>query len=232
MAVLTNWAVLSFLKELCCWHFLQPKWTTHSLDIALTYKPQHHVTRRELQEAGKKLVVVEVQSEQVCMTGLEEEAELHWKQDKIAALQPCVNIKHTFQRTARECKDVVFVSLQVCGTGCGYRWDGVIELLGAGWRGCGQASLTGGHLQGSKGVLHSALQVLSGSWNACNWGRRSGLRGVWINKQEGRACECAGGPTFRLSRQCSCSFRCCSRNKHLTAFVRLRQLLSNPHMSL
>ena len=68
---------------------------------------------RELAAAGGKLVVLEAQSESVCMTGLDEEPELHWKADREAALQPCVNIKHTFARTARECPDVVFLSLQV-----------------------------------------------------------------------------------------------------------------------
>lgn len=66
-----------------------------------------------LAAAGGKLVVLEAQSEQVCMTGLDEEPELHWKADQAAALQPCVHLKHTFQRTARECPDVVFLSLQV-----------------------------------------------------------------------------------------------------------------------
>lgn len=67
--------------------------------------------RRAMEAAGGKLVVLEAQSEQVCMTGLDEEAELHWEADKKAALVPCQQIKHTFMRTARECKDVVFLSL-------------------------------------------------------------------------------------------------------------------------
>ncbi|GBF98486.1 thioredoxin chloroplastic [Raphidocelis subcapitata] len=67
--------------------------------------------QRELAAAGNKLVVLEAQSEEVCMTGLDEEPELQWKADKDAALQPCVAIKHTFQRTARECPDVLFMSL-------------------------------------------------------------------------------------------------------------------------
>jgi len=70
-----------------------------------------------LAAAGGKLVVLEAQSEQVCMTGLDEEPELHWKADQAAALQPCVHLKHTFQRTARECPDVVFLSLQVSVVG-------------------------------------------------------------------------------------------------------------------
>lgn len=65
------------------------------------------------QSAGGKLVVVEVVSEEVCQTGLNEEAELHWKDDQKAALEPCKGIKHTFQRCARECSDVKFLTIQV-----------------------------------------------------------------------------------------------------------------------
>jgi hypothetical protein len=57
--------------------------------------------------------VLQVESERVCQTGLEEEAELQWKQDQQAALAPCQNIKHTFARIARECKDVHFFSINV-----------------------------------------------------------------------------------------------------------------------
>lgn len=56
---------------------------------------------------------MQVESENVCQTGLEEEAELHWKAEQAAALQPCQGIKHTFQRIARECPDVRFLSLNV-----------------------------------------------------------------------------------------------------------------------
>lgn len=66
-------------------------------------------------DAQGHLVVVEAQSDLVCMTGLDEEPELHWKADQDAALQPCRSIKHAFQRTARESKDVVFVSVHVGG---------------------------------------------------------------------------------------------------------------------
>eukprot|EP00878_Enallax_costatus_P005724 GHUV01006002.1.p1 GENE.GHUV01006002.1~~GHUV01006002.1.p1 ORF type:complete len:209 (+),score=31.72 GHUV01006002.1:247-873(+) len=66
---------------------------------------------RETQTVGDKLVVVEVESDKVCQTGLEEEAELHWKADQAAALKPCQGIKHTFARIARECPDVKFLSL-------------------------------------------------------------------------------------------------------------------------
>lgn len=60
-------------------------------------------------QAGHKLVVLEVHSDTVCQTGFEEEAELHWKADQQAALEPCRTLKHTFQRTARDCPDVVFL---------------------------------------------------------------------------------------------------------------------------
>jgi hypothetical protein len=66
---------------------------------------------RALEEAGDRLVVLEVEAEGVCQTGLEEEADLQWELDKRAALQPCLAIKSALQRTARECPDVVFLSL-------------------------------------------------------------------------------------------------------------------------
>lgn len=55
----------------------------------------------------------QIESEHLCQTGLEEEAELHWKADQAAALQPCRNIKHTFARIARECGDVHFLAINV-----------------------------------------------------------------------------------------------------------------------
>eukprot|EP00882_Tetradesmus_deserticola_P001349 GHRQ01001460.1.p1 GENE.GHRQ01001460.1~~GHRQ01001460.1.p1 ORF type:complete len:332 (+),score=120.08 GHRQ01001460.1:133-1128(+) len=61
--------------------------------------------------AGDKLVVLEVESERLCQTGLDEEPELQWKADQAAALAPCQGIKHTFARIARECPDVKFFSL-------------------------------------------------------------------------------------------------------------------------
>lgn len=65
---------------------------------------------REMKSAGDRLVVVEVRSEIVCQTGFDEEPELQWKEDQQAALQPCRALKHTFQRTARDCPDVVFLA--------------------------------------------------------------------------------------------------------------------------
>lgn len=62
---------------------------------------------------GSSCVCVQVSSENVCQTGLEEEAELQWKADQKAALAPCQGVKHAFQRIARECPDVRFLSLNV-----------------------------------------------------------------------------------------------------------------------
>jgi hypothetical protein len=67
--------------------------------------------RLALQEAGDRLVVLEVEAEGVCQTGLEEEADTNWELDRKLALQPCLQIKSTLQRTARECPDVIFLSL-------------------------------------------------------------------------------------------------------------------------
>lgn len=60
---------------------------------------------------------MEVTSDEICDTGLEEEAELHWRQDQREQqrklVEICGQIKHAFQRTARECKDVKFVAIDV-----------------------------------------------------------------------------------------------------------------------
>eukprot|EP00775_Hariotina_reticulata_P006991 gene6991-7205_t len=66
---------------------------------------------QEARTANGKLVVLEVTSETVCQTGVDEEPELQWKADKQAAMMPCANVKHTFQRIARECTDVKFLAL-------------------------------------------------------------------------------------------------------------------------
>lgn len=57
--------------------------------------------------------LLQIESEQLCQTGLDEEPELHWRQDQAAALLPCQNIKHTFARIARECTDVHFFTINV-----------------------------------------------------------------------------------------------------------------------
>jgi hypothetical protein len=58
-------------------------------------------------------LLLQVESEELCQTGLDEEPELQWRQDQQAAMVPCKGIKGTLQRTARECPDVRFLSLQV-----------------------------------------------------------------------------------------------------------------------
>ena len=63
-------------------------------------------------QAGDQLVVLEVESTEVCQTGYEE-VEHHWKEDKEAALNPCKKLKHVLQRTARDSPDVRFVTLEV-----------------------------------------------------------------------------------------------------------------------
>eukprot|EP00198_Chlamydomonas_reinhardtii_P003490 XP_001692826.1 plastidic thioredoxin-like protein [Chlamydomonas reinhardtii] len=74
-----------------------------------------------LDEAGPKLVVVEVQSERVCETGMDEpEPEIHWKldaeQEQARRMAKCAAVKHTIQRTARECPDVSFLYLETDGS--------------------------------------------------------------------------------------------------------------------
>ena len=64
-------------------------------------------------QAEQKLVVLEVESSNTCDTGVAEEAEVHWEEDKQAKLARCSNLKHTFQRTARDCPDVKFLLLEV-----------------------------------------------------------------------------------------------------------------------
>ena len=65
-------------------------------------------------QAEHKLVVLEIESSSTCDTGLSEEAEVHWEEDKKAKLARCSNLKHTFQRTARDCPDVKYLMLEVC----------------------------------------------------------------------------------------------------------------------
>jgi len=79
----------------------------------VTYITSEAEFDREMERAGGRLVVVEVRSELVCQTGWDEEPELQWKDDKKAALEPCRMLKHTFQRTARDCPDVVFLAAEV-----------------------------------------------------------------------------------------------------------------------
>lgn len=62
--------------------------------------------------AGDSLVVLEVESQQLCQTGFDEEPELQWKEDREAAQRPCAEIKHVFARTARDSPDVTFLALE------------------------------------------------------------------------------------------------------------------------
>ena len=71
----------------------------------------------QLREAGERLVVVEVESEEVCQWGTEtEEQDNYWKQPKEVVFEPCVRLKHVFQRCARDCEDVRFLNLMVDGS--------------------------------------------------------------------------------------------------------------------
>ncbi|BDA41040.1 Thioredoxin-like protein CDSP32, chloroplastic [Coccomyxa sp. Obi] len=68
--------------------------------------------REALDKAGHELVVLEVESTDMCQSGLGPEAELHWEEDKKASLSRCANLKHVFARTARDCPDVTFLTLE------------------------------------------------------------------------------------------------------------------------
>jgi hypothetical protein len=57
-------------------------------------------------------VVLEVESSEQCESGLGAEAEMQWKGERRAALSRCANLKHVFQRTARDCPDVTFLTLE------------------------------------------------------------------------------------------------------------------------
>lgn len=82
------------------------------VDERVTFVNSIQELENEFEKAGDRLVVVEIESQQVCQTGWEEEAELHWKDDQKKALEPCLQLKHTFQRTARDCPDVVFLMVE------------------------------------------------------------------------------------------------------------------------
>ena len=87
------------------------------LDV-MSHSSVHNSTEiRAGPQSKESLVVVEVSSEEVCQTGLEEEAEVHWQQDQKQVQKEleemCSQIKHVFQRTARECTDVKFVLIDV-----------------------------------------------------------------------------------------------------------------------
>ena len=64
-------------------------------------------------------MVLEGQSSSICDSGLCEEAEAVWKEEARAleaeAKQRCLDVKHAFARTARDCPDVAFLSLDADG---------------------------------------------------------------------------------------------------------------------
>ena len=68
---------------------------------------------RSALQAADNLVVLEIESAQICQTGFDEEPEIHYKVDQEQALAPCRKIKHVFQRTARDSPDVKFLALEV-----------------------------------------------------------------------------------------------------------------------
>ncbi len=57
----------------------------------------------EVDKAGDKLMVIEVLSEQHCQVDAEHEIDLG----------PCAGLKHSFQRTARDCPDAIFLEVEV-----------------------------------------------------------------------------------------------------------------------
>jgi hypothetical protein len=69
---------------------------------------------REKRQVGRNLLVLEIQGETECHSGQMEEAEYFWKLDIQAAEEEakmkCAEIKHTFQRIARDCADATFLS--------------------------------------------------------------------------------------------------------------------------
>jgi len=71
--------------------------------------------QQELTQAGKKLVVLEVESETVCDTGIPEHDNVEYQYNAEARamhaerMARCRQIKHSFQRIARDCEDTTFL---------------------------------------------------------------------------------------------------------------------------
>jgi len=84
-----------------------PHLPAHSRAPAPTPPDRTHNTPRPVPRP--QLVVLEVLSDTACHTGLSEEAEWQWKRSSKTVMAPCQNIKHVFQRTARNCPDAVFL---------------------------------------------------------------------------------------------------------------------------
>lgn len=68
--------------------------------------------QQSLNESKDKLIVLEVSSDDICQLDVEE-PESHWKVDKKQVMAPCRQIKHVFQRIARECTDALFLTATV-----------------------------------------------------------------------------------------------------------------------
>jgi len=74
---------------------------------------------------GDHLVVLEVDSDLLCETGLDEETEaaeiaqrtaggfMNIKGARVDPMDACVRLKHSFQRCARDCQDALFLNLNV-----------------------------------------------------------------------------------------------------------------------
>lgn len=62
--------------------------------------------------------VPQIQGESVCQLDMEAHAEYYWKdearQAREDAMRTCSEIKHTFQRVARDSKDATFLTHTVC----------------------------------------------------------------------------------------------------------------------
>ena len=64
-----------------------------------------------LAAAGDQLVVLEVESESVCeLNDVEAVSPSYFEQPEDVLLEPCTKFKHSFQRIARNCPDVKFLS--------------------------------------------------------------------------------------------------------------------------
>jgi len=78
-------------------------------------------------------VVLEVASDEKCETGLTEEVELNWdldqKQREKELDKLCGQIKHVFQRTARECKDIKFLTIDASSVVCSTEFDLVFSRI-------------------------------------------------------------------------------------------------------
>lgn len=121
---------------------------------------------RELRAAKRNLVVVEIQGESVCQMSLEDTAEYHWKDEKRMAQEEamltCGEIKHTFQRIARDCTDATFLSVMVddedpppeVSALCDHLGIEVLPTLQF-WRG-------GSKLWEHKGALHMGADLAEG----------------------------------------------------------------------